>query len=187
MGSLVVTVIRRLVVATLVLVVSACASSGTSTRRTAAATSIPTSTTTTSTTFTTTVPSSTVPTPATPVLTVHPTVPTTAAVRMTLDESAAGTTVTVRPGTQIVVVLHSTYWMFPTKPDPAILMQVGALAYAPTMPCIPGGGCGTVSATFQAVRAGQALISASRTSCGEAMGCTGNQGSFTVTVVISPS
>jgi hypothetical protein len=42
-----------------------------------------------------------------------------------------------------------------------------------------------VTVTYQAVGGGQATISAARTSCGEALRCTGNQGSYSVLVVVS--
>jgi hypothetical protein len=46
-------------------------------------------------------------------------------------------------------------------------------------------GCGTVTATFRGLRGGQATISASRTTCGEALLCTGSAGAFEVTIVVS--
>ena len=42
-----------------------------------------------------------------------------------------------------------------------------------------------MTATFSALRAGRAVVTAHRTSCGEALRCTGNQGSYAVTVMVS--
>jgi hypothetical protein len=42
-----------------------------------------------------------------------------------------------------------------------------------------------VSATFDAVAAGSANVSASRTSCGEALSCARNQGLYRVTVRVT--
>jgi hypothetical protein len=48
-------------------------------------------------------------------------------------------------------------------------------------------GCGTVRRDFHAVRLGTATLIATRSSCGEAMRCTGDQGRFTVTVRVVPA
>jgi len=50
---------------------------------------------------------------------------------------------------------------------------------------VPGAGCGTVTALFDAVGPGRASVSAERTGCGEAMSCTGRQRSYSVTVVVT--
>jgi hypothetical protein len=46
-------------------------------------------------------------------------------------------------------------------------------------------GCGTVTAVFRAVAPGSATITASRTTCGEALLCTGSAGAYEVTIVVS--
>ena len=51
--------------------------------------------------------------------------------------------------------------------------------------CVPGEGCGTVTALYDAVAPGRADVNAKRTSCGEAMSCTGNLGFYRVTVVVA--
>jgi hypothetical protein len=93
-----------------------------------------------------------------------------------------GKTVTVAVGDRVVVTLNSTYWQIDAGSDPAVLRKDGDTAYAPSGNCVPGGGCGTATANFTALAAGHARISASRTSCGEAMGCTGGAGSYYVEV-----
>lgn len=104
---------------------------------------------------------------------------------LTLREADKGRTVDVHPGAGVVVVLDSTYWRVAPSSDPAVLREDGQPVYAAhPSGCVPGEGCGTVTATFHAVSAGRATISASRTSCGEAMGCTASAGSYQVTVVV---
>jgi hypothetical protein len=93
-----------------------------------------------------------------------------------------GHTVTAAVGDRIVVTLHSTYWQIDSGSDAAVLRQDGATEKAPSGDCVPGGGCGTATANYTVVGAGHARITASRTSCGEAMGCTGGAGNFYVDV-----
>jgi hypothetical protein len=105
-----------------------------------------------------------------------------------LGDNDSGTTVKVARGMTILVVLNSTYWQFATPAAPAtVLAPVGSVVKspAPIGSCVPGAGCGTVAATYQAVGTGQATISASRTTCGEALRCTGSAGSYQVTVVVT--
>jgi hypothetical protein len=96
-----------------------------------------------------------------------------------------GKTVTVAAGDRVIVTLHSTYWQIDGGSDPAVLRKDGDTAYAPSGDCVPGGGCGTATASFTALAAGHARVSASRTSCGEAMTCTGGAGSFYVDVNVA--
>ncbi|HEY2703939.1 MAG TPA: hypothetical protein VGL20_09635 [Candidatus Dormibacteraeota bacterium] len=102
-------------------------------------------------------------------------------------EADDGGTVSLRTGGTLTVVLHSTYWQYDPPSDASVLRSAGDPVYAPDRPgsCVPGGGCGTVTARYQALRPGRAVVSAHRTSCGEAMRCTGNAGRFTVTVMVS--
>jgi hypothetical protein len=93
-----------------------------------------------------------------------------------------GKTVAVAIGDHLVVTLNSTYWKIDGGSAPALLRQEGDTAYAPSGNCVPGGGCGTATARFIAISAGRVRVTASRTSCGEAMGCTGGAGSFFVDV-----
>ena len=104
-----------------------------------------------------------------------------------LSEADNGSTVSLRAGGTLRVVLHSTYWQIDPASDSTVLASEGSPSYSPDPPgtCVPGGGCGTVTATFQALRPGRAVVSAHRTSCGEALRCTGNQGSYAVTVMVT--
>lgn len=101
----------------------------------------------------------------------------------TFDEHANNSTVDVQLGDTVVVVLHSTYWTF-TAP-PTILQELGA-PQPSTSPCaIPGGGCGTVTASFNAAQVGTVTVHAHRDSCGEARRCTGTEGDWALTVRVS--
>jgi hypothetical protein len=104
-----------------------------------------------------------------------------------VSEADKGTVVSLRTGGTLRAVLHSTYWRFDPASEPTVLGSEGAPATSPDPPgsCVPGGGCGTVTATFRALRPGRAVVSAHRTSCGEALRCTGDRGAWTVTVVVS--
>jgi hypothetical protein len=85
-----------------------------------------------------------------------------------VDEHANNTTVQVVAGVEVVLELHSTYWMNVASSQPAVLRQDGEPRVQATQ-CVPGGGCGQVQAAFSAVAVGTAVLSASRVSCGEAL------------------
>src|SRR5271157_5658595 len=104
-----------------------------------------------------------------------------------LSEADNGRTLSVSVGSTVTLVLHNTYWVVHASSDPSVLVMVGQPVYsgAGTMVCIPGAGCGTVTTSFMAVAPGSAVISASRTSCGEALMCVSGAGTFEVTVVVT--
>jgi hypothetical protein len=93
-----------------------------------------------------------------------------------------GSTVGLHVGATLRVVLDSTYWSMNPSPNPGVLAPHGAATTVPRSGCVPGEGCGTVTALFLAHSSGTISISASRTSCGEALRCTNGDGSFQVTV-----
>jgi hypothetical protein len=96
-----------------------------------------------------------------------------------------GTTVTLHIGDRLKVVLASTYWTIHPASKPAVLRSDGRPVTTPRPTgCVPGGGCGTVTATFTAAGDGTTIVSASRTSCGEALRCTGGNGVYRVSVVV---
>jgi hypothetical protein len=94
-----------------------------------------------------------------------------------------GATVALRVGQRLRVVLHSTYWEFKAVGSP-VLHLVRAPVAAPKSGCVPGQGCGTVTVLYVARAAGTASVRAARTSCGEAMGCTGDAGGYSLSVVV---
>ncbi|MFC1432517.1 hypothetical protein ACEZDB_17870 [Streptacidiphilus sp. N1-3] len=105
-----------------------------------------------------------------------------------LDEHAAGSTVSVPRGTTVLLTLHSTYWAPARSSAPALLQPLGgatssAAAVGPG--CRPGAGCGTVVSRFLALRGGRVTLSSARTSCGEAMACRPAERTFRVTIVVT--
>jgi hypothetical protein len=101
------------------------------------------------------------------------------------SDSNNGQTVHGRAGEQFSVSLGSTYWTFEVLPDSTVLRTLRTPVIAPSPGCIPGGGCGTVTAFFVAAGSGQVTVMADRRSCGEAMLCSGAAGQFKLTVVVS--
>jgi hypothetical protein len=102
------------------------------------------------------------------------------------DEHLNGRTVAVAVGQRLELDLHSTYWVVAGSQEPALLSQDGPTRTTVPAPgsCLPGAGCGLLRTTFTALRPGTATLTASRTSCGEALRCTGDQGSYRLTVTI---
>jgi hypothetical protein len=96
-----------------------------------------------------------------------------------------GQTVTLHPGEHLRVALASTYWQIQPSSDPSVLRAEGSPATSPSPGCVPGAGCGTAAAAFTAVAPGHATVVATRTSCGEAMGCQGSAGHYQVEVVVA--
>jgi hypothetical protein len=117
----------------------------------------------------------------------HSPTPSPAPTAQQVSEANNRGTVALRSGGTLTVVLHSTYWQSDPASDPSVLRSQGDPTYAPDPPgaCVPGGGCGTVTATYHALRPGRVVVTAHRTSCGEAMACVGDAGHFSVTVAVS--
>lgn len=99
-----------------------------------------------------------------------------------------GHAISVRVGDHVYVVLGSTYWSMDGSSNAAVLRPTVAASASPqTGRCVTGAGCGVVTAQFDAVAAGRADVTANRTTCGEALACTGSQGAYRVTVVVAGS
>jgi hypothetical protein len=106
---------------------------------------------------------------------------------VTIDETAKGSTVTVHVGAVVTVVLHSTYWHLDAPGPIEVLRANGDAVVAPVLPgqgCVPGQGCGTVTQSSTARAPGRSTLSASRTSCGEALACTPDASAWSVTIVV---
>ena len=97
-----------------------------------------------------------------------------------------GHTLRVHVGSELKLILHNTYWQIAGSSSAAVLAPLGAAVYsgAGMISCIPGSGCGTVAQAFRAAGLGQATLTASRTTCGEVLQCTGTAGSFKVTIIV---
>jgi hypothetical protein len=91
---------------------------------------------------------------------------------------------TLHPGQTLTVTLCSTYWSLQGTSNPQVLVPVGAPVTSPRNGCPVGSGCGTVAEAFRAVGLGTAQVTASRSSCGEAMGCTSATGTYRLTVTV---
>ncbi len=103
-------------------------------------------------------------------------------------DSQNGTVITLHPGQILMVTLGSTYWTIQGSSDSQVLSPVGAAVTSPeSCSAPPGSGCGTVSQEFRAAGSGTAQVTASRVSCGEAMGCVGPAGQYQLTVQVMSS
>jgi hypothetical protein len=106
---------------------------------------------------------------------------------VTVTDADNGRTITLAVGDHLTVRLASTYWPFADLSSSTILSNVGGptvTASPPGVGCVPGGGCGTVTATYLAIAAGKATVAVDRTSCGEARGCTGTEGTYRLHILI---
>ena len=101
-----------------------------------------------------------------------------------VTEQQNGATVTLSRGQRLHVVLHSTYWQFQNVSNPGALRLRGTPEVLPKLPCVAGGGCGTVTASYVAWAVGSAVVTAERNGCGEAVGCTAATGRFILHVVV---
>jgi hypothetical protein len=102
------------------------------------------------------------------------------------DERGNGGTVRLEAGGQLEVDLHSLYWTVQGSSDPYVLSQDGPPERVAAGPdaCPPGVGCGLQRIVFTARHPGTATIRASRISCGEARGCTSEQGAYQLNVIV---
>jgi hypothetical protein len=105
-----------------------------------------------------------------------------------IHDSANGATVRAGAGDRVELILASSYWEVAGSSSPHVLRQNGPAALMPrptNCPDIPGLGCIPVRVSFTALADGRAVITASRSSCGEALPCMPDQTRFRVTVVVS--
>jgi hypothetical protein len=105
-----------------------------------------------------------------------------------VHDGANGHTVSVTVGDHVEVILGSSYWTVQGSSQPRVLQQDGPTKLMPRPAnCsanIPGLGCVPVRTDFSALAPGTTVITASRTSCGEAMRCTPKQEHYSLTVVV---
>ena len=90
---------------------------------------------------------------------------------VTAGDADNGKTITVPLGHVLVVTLNASNWTFSATSNPAVLSQTGATTQQRT-PCVPGGTCGTTTATFTPHQTGSSQVIATRNYCGEAIQCT---------------
>jgi hypothetical protein len=102
-------------------------------------------------------------------------------------DNANAKAVSARAGDRIELILSSSYWHVTGSSAPHVLRQDGPpvlLSRPSSCPDIPGLGCRPVRADFTALTDGKAVITASRSACGEAQRCLPDQTRFTVIVAV---
>jgi hypothetical protein len=116
-----------------------------------------------------------------------PGTPSPRASETTVGNADSGKTVRLGRGQALRVVLTGGYWTFQGSSAPSVLKQNGPPTELSPSPgnCPPGLGCAPLTARFTAIAPGTARIRADRTTCGEARRCTGDEGTFSVTVVVT--
>ena len=100
---------------------------------------------------------------------------------------ANGKAVSARAGDRIELILSSSYWHVTGSSALSVLRQNGPTVLLPrpsSCPDIPGLGCTPVRAEFTALTDGTAVITASRSTCGEALRCQPDRTRFTVNVIV---
>mgnify|MGYP000712203332 CR=1 FL=1 len=103
-----------------------------------------------------------------------------------VSEGQKGKVLQVKVGDDVEVLLHSTYWTI-KDPDAKLLKPLMTQPkVTPDFKGVPGSGSGTVEMRYRVLAGGTVKIIASRTSCGEAMRCTGSNGAFETTIVSVP-
>ncbi|HVB00235.1 MAG TPA: hypothetical protein VNE42_03105 [Acidimicrobiales bacterium] len=91
--------------------------------------------------------------------------------------------VTLLKGEYLVVTMDSTYWKI-QRPSGRALRTFGTSVTHRMFNCahLPGSGCGTVVESFVAIASGVSVISAARSSCGEALLCSAANARWSVSV-----
>jgi hypothetical protein len=104
-----------------------------------------------------------------------------------VHDNANGKAVSARAGDRIELILSSSYWHVTGSSAPSVLRQDGPpvlLSRPSSCPAIPGLGCNPVRTEFTALTDGKAVITASRSTCGEALRCQSDKTRFTVNVIV---
>ena len=106
---------------------------------------------------------------------------------VTVVESSNGKVVRVRVGDRVKVKLASTYWEFGPVDGKAVraLGQADVVVGGAGCPKIMGTGCGSATLTLRVAAKGTSTVSASRTSCGEALQCSPDQRAYRVRITVA--
>jgi hypothetical protein len=107
-----------------------------------------------------------------------------------ISESGNSKTFSIKSGSTVEITLHSTFWSqkLITNLRAIDAPTMTAIMPGPTAPAncqLPGMGCGTIVWKFTAIKKGKASFVATRTSCGEALRCTGKDGRFTFSLKVT--
>ena len=100
-------------------------------------------------------------------------------------DDANGKAVSAIAGDRVELILSSSYWRVTGSSAPGVLRQDGPtvlLSRPGSCPDLPGLGCIPVRTDFTALTNGKAVITAGRSTCGEALRCKPDQTRFTVVV-----
>lgn len=116
-----------------------------------------------------------------------------------VTESDNGHTFRVASGTEVLLLLYSSYWDVPqvsaakvlepltTAPiRPAVVPSVVPSAEVCGSHTVAGSGCGVFEYEYRALATGSVQITTHRTSCGEAMMCGPSKRSFSVSIEVNP-
>lgn len=106
---------------------------------------------------------------------------------VTVSSSDRLSHVTLFKGGHLVVTMKSTYWKI-RRPSGHALRPLGSPVTHSMFNCHqpPGSGCGTVVESFVAIASGTSVISAARSSCGEALRCSAANASWSESVRVRP-
>jgi predicted secreted protein len=115
-----------------------------------------------------------------------------AATKSTLNETNLNQRISVKVGSHLSLTLHSMYWQLSALKVGSSVTTKGtvyqrAIIPRPSAPAgcrIAGMGCGIQIWNFTATKVGTTAITATRTTCGEAMRCIGTNGRYTVHVKV---
>jgi predicted secreted protein len=115
-----------------------------------------------------------------------------AATKSTLNETNLNQRISVKVGSHLSLTLHSMYWQLSALKVGSSVTTKGtvyqrAIIPGPSAPAgcrIAGMGCGIQIWNFTATKVGTTAITATRTTCGEAMRCIGTNGRYTVHVKV---
>lgn len=105
-----------------------------------------------------------------------------------MRDTSNGKTIWLHPGDRVELILSSSYWRVSGSSAPKVLRQMHATVLMPrpsNCPHIPGLGCVPERTDFVAVAHGKAVITAKRTTCGEALMCTAQKTHFTLVIRVS--
>ena len=100
-----------------------------------------------------------------------------------VDENSNGKTVTMSVGDTIMLTLHSSYWNLQT---PSSVLTLLTHSSNPDFPGkgVAGTGTGIFTWSYTAAKTGTTKLSASRTTCGEALQCTPDQKNYSITIIV---
>ncbi|HUW77866.1 MAG TPA: hypothetical protein VMV52_03845 [Candidatus Nanopelagicaceae bacterium] len=115
-----------------------------------------------------------------------------AATGQVLTTKSNHSTVHVKLGSKLTLILNSTYWTVkPLRRSSSLRVAGNAIVKtilpspdAPVACRHAGSGCGTVTVHYKAKHLGTALVRATRVTCGEALLCAPDQKTFSVRVKV---